>query len=99
MGGAGLSVAVTTLASMVAFALGTLVPLPSIKGFSVFATMSVLCICIIQVRKWVGGWVGWGGGGGRGTPVSRLHCAPMCHHQVLPVPDPACCNAISLACS
>lgn len=54
MSGAGMSVAVTTLASMVAFALGTLVPLPSIKWFSAYAVLSVLCICIIQVIAW--GW-------------------------------------------
>ncbi len=50
LAGAGVSVLVTSLASMVAFALGTLVPMNSITWFSAYAVLSVLCICIMQVR-------------------------------------------------
>jgi len=58
---AGLSVQVTLMASTVAFALGTISELPSIRWFSVFATMSTFSImisstaffmCVFVMTEW-----------------------------------------------
>lgn len=51
MSGAGLSVAVTLLASTVAFALGATSALNSVKWFSVFACLSMLFIAFMEVRE------------------------------------------------
>lgn len=57
MAGTGLSVAITLLASTVAFALGTISSLPSIQWFSVYATMSTIMIAVMG--GWLLGWVGF----------------------------------------
>ncbi|MEW5303536.1 MAG: hypothetical protein WDW36_006218 [Sanguina aurantia] len=57
MSGAGLSVAVTLLASTVAFALGATSALNSVKWFSVFACLSMLCIAFMELTLFMGYFV------------------------------------------
>ncbi|MEW5303537.1 MAG: hypothetical protein WDW36_006218 [Sanguina aurantia] len=67
MSGAGLSVAVTLLASTVAFALGATSALNSVKWFSVFACLSMLCIAFMEVGVSPPGEGNRGGQGGGGS--------------------------------
>lgn len=55
---AGLSVQVTLLASSVAFALGAVDDLPSVKWFSAFATLNTLMIMVLMVGDLMGAWQG-----------------------------------------
>ncbi|GFR43592.1 hypothetical protein Agub_g4689 [Astrephomene gubernaculifera] len=54
MSSAGTSVVVTLLASAVAFALGAISELPSVRWFSVYATMGVVCILVATMTFLVG---------------------------------------------
>lgn len=54
MSSAGTSVVVTLLASAVAFALGAINELPSVRWFSVYATMGVVSILVATVRAGLG---------------------------------------------
>ena len=57
MATAGLSVQITLLASAVAFSLGAVTNLNSVRWFSAFATLNTVMIMILFVSPLVSGWL------------------------------------------